>query len=134
MKTNGVPMSLKTICLFNNNHLKIKIMFYGKRIKKLEQEVAQIASDLAAAQVKVEAMELVVAEMIEDNAVMLLNSDSTIEIAKEAGADERVKRTLEVKDAYEKRLRKFIRQVTSKKKMLTTKIVNDGKDKPEATK
>lgn len=79
-------------------------------------------------------MELVVAEMIEDNAVMLLNSDSTIEIAKEAGADERVKRTLEVKDAYEKRLRKFIRQVTSKKKMLTTKIVNDGKDKPEATK
>lgn len=109
-------------------------MFFGKKIEKLEQDVAKLKVELAEAQVKVEAMELVVAEIIEDNAVMLLNSDSTVEIAKEAGADERVKRTLEVKDAYEKRLRKFIRQVTSKKKMLTTKIVNDGKDKPEATK
>ena len=109
-------------------------MFYGKRIKKLEQKVAQIALDLAVAQVKVETMESVVAEIIEDNAVMLLDSEGTIEIDKEAGADERVKRIQEVKEAYEKRLRKFIRQVTYKKKIQTTKVVNDGKEKPAETK
>lgn len=127
-------MSLKTICLFNNNHFKIKIMFYGKRIKKLEQTVAQLKGELAEAQVEVAKAKGLVSMLTKESLVTNFDTDEYISLmAEQDGGREKVDEILKMKEAYEKKLRKFIRTVTSKKKMVA-KVVNDGKDKPEATK
>lgn len=109
-------------------------MFYGKRIKKLEQTVAQLKGELAEAQVEaqVEVARLkgLVSMLTKESLVTNFDTDEYIDLmAEQDGGREKVDEILKMKEAYEKKLRRFIRSVTSKKKMVT-KVVNDGKDKP----
>jgi hypothetical protein len=109
-------------------------MFYGKRIKMLEQTVAQLKGELAEAQVEVARQKGLVSMLTKESLVTNFDTDEYIALmAEQDGGREKVDEILKMKEAYEKKLRRFIRSVTSKKKMVT-KVVNDGKDKPEATK
>lgn len=109
-------------------------MFYGKRIKMLEQTVAQLKGELAEAQVEVAKQKGLVSMLTKESLVTNFDTDEYIVLmAEQDGGREKVDEILKMKEAYEKKLRRFIRSVTSKKKMVT-KVVNDGKDKPEATK
>lgn len=109
-------------------------MFYGKRIKMLEQAVAQLKGELAEAQVEVARVKGLVSMLTKESLVANFDTDEYIALMTEQdGGREKVDEILKMKEAYEKKLRRFIRSVTSKKKMVT-KVVNDGKDKPEATK
>ena len=109
-------------------------MFFGKRIKMLEQTVAQLKGELAEAQVEVARQKGLVSMLTKESLVTNFDTDEYIDLMTEQdGGREKVDEILKMKEAYEKKLRRFIRSVTSKKKMVT-KVVNDGKDKPEATK
>lgn len=109
-------------------------MFYGKRIKMLEQTVARLKGELAEAQVEVARQKGLVSMLTKESLVTNFDTDEYIALmAEQDGGREKVDEILKMKEAYEKKLRRFIRSVTSKKKMVT-KVVNDGKDKPEATK
>lgn len=108
-------------------------MFFGKRIKMLEQTVAQLKGELAEAQVEVARQKGLVSMLSKESLVTNFDTDEYIALmAEQDGGREKVDEIQKMKEAYEKKLRKFIRSVTSKKKMV--KVVNDGKDKPEATK
>jgi hypothetical protein len=105
-------------------------MFYGKRIKKLEQTVAQLKGELAEAQVEVAKTKGLVSMLTKESLVTNFDTDEYIALmAEQDGGREKVDEILKMKEAYEKKLRKFVRSVTSKKKMVA-KVVNDGKDKP----
>lgn len=105
-------------------------MFYGKRIKKLEQTVAQLKGELAEAQVEVAKAKGLVSMLTKESLVTNFDTDEYIALmAEQDGGREKVDEILKMKEAYEKKLRKFVRSVTSKKKMVA-KVVNDGKDKP----
>ena len=109
-------------------------MFYGKRIKMLEQTVAQLKGELAEAQVEVARQKGLVSMLTKESLVTNFDTDEYIALmAEQDGGREKVDEILKMKEAYEKKLRKFIRSVTSKKNIIT-KIVYDGKGKPEATK
>ena len=108
-------------------------MFYGKRIKKLEQTVAQLKGELAEAQVEVARLKGLVSMLTKESLVTNFETDEYIALmalmAEQDGGREKVDEILKMKEAYEKKLGKFVRSVTSKKKMVA-KVVNDGKDKP----
>lgn len=105
-------------------------MFYGKRIKKLEQTVAQLKGELAEAQVEVAKAKGLVSMLTKESLVTNFDTDEYIALmAEQDGGREKVDEILKMKEAYEKKLRRFVRSVTSKKKMVA-KVVNDGKDKP----
>lgn len=105
-------------------------MFFGKRIKKLEQTVAQLKGELAEAQVEVAKAKGLVSMLTKESLVTNFDTDEYIALmAEQDGGREKVDEILKMKEAYEKKLRKFVRSVTSKKKMVA-KVVNDGKDKP----
>jgi hypothetical protein len=105
-------------------------MFYGKRIKKLEQTVAQLKGELAEAQVEVAKTKGLVSMLTKESLVTNFDTDEYIALmAEQDGGREKVDEILKMKEAYEKKLRKFVRSVTSKKKMVA-KVVNDSKDKP----
>lgn len=109
-------------------------MFYGKRIKMLEQTVAQLKGELAGAQVEVARQKGLVSMLTKESLVTNFDTDEYIALMTEQdGGREKVDEILKMKEAYEKKLRRFVRSVTSKKKMVA-KVVNDGKDKPEAAK
>jgi hypothetical protein len=107
-------------------------MFFGKRIKKLEQIVAQLKGELAVAQVEVARQKGLVSMLTKESLVTNFDTDEYIDLmAEQDGGREKVDEILKMKEAYEKKLRRFIRSVTSKKK-ITAKLINDGKEKPEA--
>ena len=109
-------------------------MFFGKKIEKLEQDVAKLKVELAEAQVEMAKQKGLVSMLTKESLVTNFDTDEYIDLMTEQdGGREKVDEILKMKEAYEKKLRRFIRSVTSKKKMVT-KVVNDGKDKPEATK
>lgn len=105
-------------------------MFFVKRIKKLEQTVAQLKGELAAEQAEVARLKGMVAMLTEESVVTNFDSDEYITVlAEQDGGREKAEKILKMKEAYEKKLRRFIRSVTSKKKT-TAKLINDGKEKP----
>ena len=109
-------------------------MFFGKKIEKLEQDVAKLKVELAEAQVEMAKQKGLVSMLTKESLVTNFDTDEYITlITEQDGGREKVDEILKMKEAYEKKLRRFIRSVTSKKKMVT-KVVNDGKDKPAATK
>lgn len=109
-------------------------MFFGKKIEKLEQDVAKLKVELAEAQVEMAKQKGLVSMLTKESLVTNFDTDEYIALmAEQDGGREKVDEILKMKEAYEKKLRRFIRSVTSKKKMVT-KVVNDGKDKPEAKK
>ena len=110
-------------------------MFYEKRIKKLEQVVAQLKGELATEQTEVARLKGLVTMLTKESVVTNFDSDEYVTlVAEQDGGQEKVDEILKMKEAYEKKLRKFIRQVIAKKKIQTTKVANDGKEKPAETK
>lgn len=105
-------------------------MFFVKRIKRLEQTVAQLKGELAAEQAEVARLRGMVGMLTKESVVTQFDSDEYIAVLPETdGGREKTEEILKMKEAYEKKLRRFIRSVTSKKKT-TAKLINDGKEKP----
>ena len=109
-------------------------MFYGKKIKKLEERVAILEekvcalTDAISVHGELDYLKKKMKDLIAfDNQVSL--DPVCFDLFLENKNEEEREFYTKCKEGYEKRLRRFIRSVTSKKKMVT-KVVNDGKEKP----
>ena len=101
-------------------------MFNRKRIKAMEQEIAQLKDQLLRLANSTK-------DLVTFSAAISLNAECA-ESYLEGKNEEETVAFLSYKDRYERGLRRFIRSVTSKKKMTTAKVINDGKEKPADTK
>lgn len=100
-------------------------MFNRKRIKAMEQEIAQLKDQLLRLANSTK-------DLVTFSAAISLNAECA-ESYLEGKSEEETVAFLNYKDRYERGLRRFIRSVTSKKKMVS-KVINDGKEKPADTK
>lgn len=100
-------------------------MFNRKRIKAMEQEIAQLKDQLLRLANSTK-------DLVTFNAAISLNAECA-ESYLEGKSEEETVAFLSYKDRYERGLRRYIRSVTSKKKMVS-KVINDGKEKPADTK
>lgn len=104
-------------------------MFNGKKIKKLEQTVAQLKGEMADAQAEIARLRGVTSMLTEESIVTQFDADDYVALFAESdGGREKVEKILRTKEIYEKKLRKFIRSVINKKKMVKTDINKNGKD------
>lgn len=101
-------------------------MFNRKRIKAMEKEIAQLKDQLLRLANSTK-------DLVTFIAAISLNAECA-ESYLEGKNEEETVAFLSYKDRYERGLRRFIRSVTSKKKMATAKVINDGKEKPADTK
>ena len=102
-----------------------------KRINALEKRVESFEKELEVMKLEVAGLRGQVNALIDEMVVAHMDVEPYIAILQEQGDLEHVETLTRVKDAYEKKLRKFIRNTTSKKKMVR-KPVTDGKETPEA--
>lgn len=100
-------------------------MFNRKRIKAMEQEIAQLKDQLLRLANSTK-------DLVTFSAAISLNAECA-ESYLEGKSEEETVAFLSYKDRYERGLRRYIRSVTSKKKMVS-KVINDGKEKPADTK
>lgn len=107
-------------------------MFYGKKIKQLEDQLARTIAALGDTKAEVCRLSGVVKNLQELVVVTNFDTDEYVALMQESGAgQEEIDCMLKEKDEYEKKLRKFVRGVVSKRKP-NTKSLTDGKENPKA--
>lgn len=102
-----------------------------KRIEALEKQVEFFAKDLDVMMRRVAILEGRVDALVDEMVVAHMDGQEYLAILQEKGESEHAATILRIKDAYEKKLRRFIRNTTSKKRMVR-KPVTDGKETTEA--
>lgn len=102
-----------------------------KRIEALEKQVEIFAKELDVMKLEVAALRRRVDSLVDEMVVAHMNEEEYLTLLQEKGDSEHAATILCIKDAYEKKLRRFIRNTTSKKRMVR-KPVTDGKETPEA--
>ena len=113
-------------------------MFNGTRISQLEARVGALEKRVEELDrlsqkqnMEIEALIRRVDALVDEMVIAHLDGESYHELLQERGDFERAETLLRVKNGYEKKLRRFIRNTTSKKRMVQ-KPVADGKETPEA--
>lgn len=102
-----------------------------KRIDALEKQVASLKEEIEIMKLEVAAIKGQVNALVDEMAVAHLDVEPYIAVLQEQGDLERVETLTRVRDAYERKLRKFIRSTTSKKKIVSK--LADGKENTKAT-
>lgn len=105
-------------------------MFYSKKIKALEQQVADLEKELADTIKDVERLKEYVDMLSISCTVMQFDADEQV-MALEGRSREQINLILKMGEEYDKRLRNFVRKCTSKPR---TKKNFDGKENTKATK
>lgn len=102
-----------------------------KRIKALEQEVFNLRLELENIKSELASVKGVVDALVDEMAVVHLDGDDYIKILNETeGGRSKVEEVALMKDIYEKKLKRFIRSSSARRKPKTN---TDGKETPKAT-
>lgn len=102
-----------------------------KRIDALEKQVASLKEEIEIMKPEVAAIKGQVNTLVDEMVIAHLDGESYYELLLERGDLERAETLIRVKNGYEKKLKRFIRATTAKKK-LKPKPATDGKETPEA--
>lgn len=111
-------------------------MFYSKKIKALEEQVANLEKELVDTIKDVERLKEYVDMLSISCTVMQFDADEQV-MALEGRSKGQINLVLKMGEEYEKRLRNFIHKCTSKprpKKSCTNFNPIDGKENTKATK
>lgn len=103
----------------------------SKRIKVLEQEVFKLRLEIENIKSEVAGIKGVVDALVDEMAVVHLDGDDYLKILNETeGGRSKVEEVALMKDIYEKKLKRFIRSSSARRKPKTN---TDGKEAPKAT-
>lgn len=120
-------MTLTMTSLFNQQYKIFKIMFYGKRIKALEAQVAELKNEMHEMRHQMALLKGTVELVTDDNLVTMFEVDEYIEVTEPKR--ERLDSLLKRKENYERTLRDFIRRSAPRRKT-KVKAKADGKESP----
>lgn len=103
-------------------------MFYGKKIKELERWVAMFKRELDEARDEVKRLKSVVEILTEESAVTLFDTDVMLALLddEEGTNQDRIATIKRTKEAYEKKLARFVRSTTSRRRVANKK--NNGEE------
>ena len=102
-----------------------------KRIDAIEKQVESLKEEIEIMKLEVAAIKGQVNALVDEMVIAHLDGESYHELLQERGDFERAETLLRVKNGYEKKLKRFIRDTTSKKRMVQ-KPATDGKETTKA--
>lgn len=106
-------------------------MFNGKKIKQLERDMAYMKLQLDEVSAEVRCLRGMVDLLKTNDVVSMFDTDDLISLLQTEDGEnqDKIETVLRMKEDYEKKLRRFIRQITSKRKIVKNGKENQTSDK-----